>query len=197
LESHPSPEPVSEPVPSIAEAEHRDAEQAFDRLEALLAELPAIQEEDKRLTRAREARELRTTQQRTQLLEAEIASYGKAIDTALIEAKAASDRRDKDEEGRQSALARMYTELRYTRLATMQRSGDKLRALLEQGVLSLDDPLDDYALSDEEYHALEARIRAFQEEYQQLYAFCRRLEGLENDGDASITNSCEELAETT
>jgi hypothetical protein len=156
-----------------------DAERAFARLEEMVAELPAIQAEDARLAQAREARVLREAHRRAVALEAEIDGYSQTIDTALVEAKAASDQQDAEEEGRNLALVRMYTELRYTRLATMQRAQDEVRSLLAQGSLTLEDSLDEYALPDEDYEALETTIRAFQEEYQQLYALCRRLEGLE------------------
>jgi hypothetical protein len=156
-----------------------DAERAFARLEEMVAELPAIQAEDARLAQAREARVLREAHRRAAALEAEIDGYSQTIDTALVEAKAASDQQDAEEEGHNLALVRMYTELRYTRLATMQRAQDEVRSLLAQGSLTLEDSLDEYALPDEDYEALEAAIRAFQEEYQQLYALCRRLEGME------------------
>jgi hypothetical protein len=145
----------------------------------MVAQLPAIQQEDACLSRAREARALRKAAESAALLETEIEHYQQTIDKALVDARAASDRQDKDEEGSSLALLRMYTELRYTRLAAMERSRDKLRDLLRQGTLTLDDPLDDYALSDGEYGGLASRIQDFQEEYQHLYALCRHLEGLE------------------
>jgi hypothetical protein len=153
-----------------------DVEEAFARLEQLVDELPLIQEQDARLTRARDARVLREARERADFLQAEIEGYQHNIDKALKEAKAAADRGDVDEEGRNLGLLRMQDELRYTRLAAAQRAQDELRRLLEQGTLTLEDPLDDYALADDEYAALDARIRAFQEEYHRVFTRCQQLE---------------------
>jgi uncharacterized protein YecE (DUF72 family) len=165
-------------TPSTTEGTKTNAEQAFARLEELVAQLPSVQKEDARLMRAREARCLLKARNQAKTLEAEIENYQQIISRALVDAKAASDQQNEEEEGRNLALVRMYTELRYTRLAIMQRAQDKLRDLLKQSTHSLDDPLDEYALSDEDYEALEAQVRDFQEEYQHLYDLCCKLEGL-------------------
>jgi chromosome segregation ATPase len=157
-----------------------DAEAAFARLEELVAQLPAIQEEDTRLCQARAARNLREAQQRASILEDELAGYKRTLEQALRDAKAAAEAGDTEEEGRNLALVRAYNELNYTRLAALERAQSELRSLLKHGLLSLDDPLEDYALPNDEYEALTARVQAFQREYQQLYDLCRRLEGLED-----------------
>ncbi|MDR2196790.1 MAG: hypothetical protein LBO07_02370 [Coriobacteriales bacterium] len=161
------------------DAEVLDADAAFARLEELLALLPAIQAEDQRLTRARNARCLRQADARARYFEAQITQIETTRDQALLAGKKASDEGNAAEEGRHAGLARMCQELYYTRLHSMQKAQDERRDLLQQSDLTLEDPLDEYALADEEYEALEARIRDFQEEYQQLYALCLRLEGLE------------------
>jgi uncharacterized protein YecE (DUF72 family) len=158
-----------------------NAEEAFAQLEKMVEELPVIQKEDARLSCAREARRLREAQKRATLLTAELEGYERTIDTALRDGKAAADRGDTKEEGRNLGLVRMTKEMHYTRLATQQRAQDELRKLLRQGTLTLEDALDDYALSDEEYETLEARVRDFREEYQRLYALCRHFEGLEDE----------------
>jgi hypothetical protein len=158
-----------------------NADEAFAQLEKMVEELPVIQKEDARLSRAREARALREAQERAALLTAEIEGYERTIDTALRDGKAAADRGDSEEEGRNLGLVRMAKEMHYTRLAIQQRAQDELRKLLKQGTLTLEDHLDDYALSNEEYEALETHVRDFQEEYQRLYSLCRRLEGLEDE----------------
>jgi uncharacterized protein YecE (DUF72 family) len=163
----------------MSEMTEKDAQRAFARLEELVAQLPAIQEQDTCLTRAREARALLEAQKRAAMFEAEIERYGQIINKALVDAKIASDRQDKEGEGQNLALARMYTELKYTRLATMERSRDRLRDLLKRSTLTLKDSLDEYALSDEDYETLLSQLRAYQEEYQQIYALCRHYEGLD------------------
>jgi rhamnose utilization protein RhaD (predicted bifunctional aldolase and dehydrogenase) len=154
---------------------------AFARLAELLEQLPAIQEADARLTRAHNARKLREAHERATTLEAEIVGYETMRDQALMDAKAAADIDDSTTEAHKLVAVRAYDELRYTRLATMQRSQNELRQLLKAGPLALEDPLDEYALVDAEYRALETRVNNFQEEYQRLFEYCRRLEGLVED----------------
>jgi hypothetical protein len=153
-----------------------DADAAFARLEELVAMLPDIQTRDQLLMRAREARNLLDIQERTRLFKNEIAGYKRIFDQALRDAKTASDTGDTDAEGYNLALVRMYDELRYTRLATMERAENELREMLAHSELTLDDPLASYALSDEEYQRLEDGIHAYQEEYQKLYEYCLSLE---------------------
>jgi hypothetical protein len=157
-----------------------DAEVAFARLEELVAQLPAIQEDDARLCQARAARDLREAQRRADILENELAGYKRTFEQALRDAKGAAEAGDTEEEGRNLALVRAYNELNYTRLAALERAQGELRSLLKHGSLSLDDPLDDYALPDDDYETLTTRVQSFQREYQQLYDLCRRLEGLED-----------------
>jgi hypothetical protein len=149
-----------------------DADAAFARLEELVALLPEIQTRDQQLLRAREARELLELDRRAHLLINEIAGYERIFNQALLDAKVASDVGDPEAEGHNLALVRMYNELKYTRLATKERAENDLREALKRSDLSLNDPLVELALSDEDYQALENNIHAYQQEYQQVYEFC-------------------------
>jgi hypothetical protein len=163
-----------------------DADAAFAHLEELLERLPAIQEEDERLTKARNARRLLRAEERARYFEAEIAHIEKTRDQALIDGKRASDEGNAAEEGRNAGLARIYQELYYTRLHYMQRAQDERRDALRQSGLELDDPLlESYALSDEEYAELDARIRDFQRDYQQTFELCYALEREETGAEGA------------
>lgn len=153
-----------------------DADTAFARLEELLTSLPQVQEKDKLLLRAREARNLLTIERQTRLLQAEMAGYERVFNQALLDAKAASDAGDEEAEGENLSIVRAYNELKYTRLGAVQRSENELCEALKTSGLTLDDPLAEYALSDEDYQALENEIVTFQEEYTTVYEYCKSLE---------------------
>jgi hypothetical protein len=158
-----------------------DADQAFARLDELISRLPDMQEADARFMRARKARGLREARDHAAALEAEIEGYQTTLDQALVAAKASADADDSDAAAHKLLQVRAYDELRYTRLATAQRAQDKLRDLLKTGTLTLEDPLDEYALSDAEYAALESQLLSFQAEYLQVFKHCKRLKGLTTD----------------
>ena len=153
-----------------------NADADFAHLEELLKELPAIQAEDARLLVAREARSLREAQRRAHELERELDGYDQLVKSSLRDAKCASDAGDGEAEGYHLGVLRMNKELHYTRLASLQRAQDALRDALKTGTLSLDDPLEELALADEEYEALELRIRSFRDDYLATYERCQALE---------------------
>ncbi|MDR3053765.1 MAG: hypothetical protein LBU48_07890 [Coriobacteriales bacterium] len=160
----------------MPDTEAIDADSAFARLEKLVAMLPQIQRRDTLLLRAREARNLLEIDARTRMLQNEIAGYERVLNQALLDAKAASETGDADGESRQLSIVRAYNELKYTRLSAMQRSENGLREALKASELTLEDPLAEYALGDEDFLALEAEIHDYQEEYQRLYDYCLSLE---------------------
>jgi hypothetical protein len=145
----------------------------------MVVELPAIEQHDVLLSRARGARALREAHRRESILAAELDKYQSTINKALLDARKAADKDDKREEERNLALVRINKELHYTRLAILQRAQDEVRNLQKSSGLTSEDPLDDYALSDADYAALETRITAFRGEYQHLYQLLRQQEGLE------------------
>ena len=149
---------------------------AFLHLEELIAKLPEIQEKDRRLFRARNARSLIEVIERTRAFEAEIKHYDETIAQALLDVKQAVDRDDKEEESRNLAIVRMYNELRYTRLAPMQRSENELRELLKVTKMTEADPLAEFSLTDEELAGLEREVESFRDDYQRTFKFCQRLE---------------------
>ena len=71
-----------------------DTEVAFARREELVAQLPAIQEDDARLCQARAARDLREAQRRANILENELAGYKRTFEQALRDAKGAAEAGD-------------------------------------------------------------------------------------------------------
>jgi hypothetical protein len=154
----------------------RDGDSAFARLEELVAKLPEIQERDKVLMLAREARNLLAIDKRIGLLRNEIANYDQIFQQALLDAKAAMDSGDKEVYDYNFALIQIYNDLKGSRQAPLQRSEDELRKLLKASGLTLDDSLSEYALSDEDYQALEDEILIFQEEYKTVYEYCLSLD---------------------
>ena len=155
-----------------------DLERDFTRLQELVEQLPEIERQDRLLTRARNARRLRQADQRARSLTAELENYQKTINRALLDAKAAAEQNDKQQEEHNLALLRIYKELHFTRLATQQRAQDEVRELQKRAGISLADPLEDWSLNDADYASLEARINDFRDEYQQLYELLRSHEGL-------------------
>ena len=157
---------------------NEEADKAFARLEELLKRLPLIQGEDARLTHARQARELREAARLKQHLEKEVYGYERMRDQAFCDARTASKMDDTVSESRNLELFRIYSDLYSTRLAPFQRAENALFEALRQSPLCLDDPLDEYALTDEEYTALETGIRAYQEEYLETYKLCQQIQEL-------------------
>jgi hypothetical protein len=153
-----------------------DSDAAFARLDELVALLPTIQAKDETLLKAREARGLLKADRLARVLEKELNDYQETYNQALSDAKKAADVDDKEGEARNLSIVRAYSELISLRRAPEQRSKSSLRKLLEEGALGLDDPLEEYALPDEDFAALEKEILAYQEEYRQVYALCLSLE---------------------
>jgi hypothetical protein len=155
-----------------------DADAAFAHLEELVEGLASIQEKDGLLARAREARELIALRDKARVYEEEIEGYRSAYKQAIRDARKAADADDKDLEGRSLVLVRAYNEMEQSRLAIMQHAQDDVRRALKSGTLTLEDPLEEIALNDEEYDSLKNEIEAFQTDYQKTYELCTELEGL-------------------
>lgn len=153
-------------------------EKAFELLEQLINKLPQVQHRDERYKRASAARMILEKAEEARVLAEEIERYDRAMDKALIDAKAAADSDDKEAEGHHLGLIRMHSELKSSRLATMQRAQDALRDALKANRMTLDDPLLEYRLSDEEYSDLEQELLEYQAQYLEVYEHCRRIEGL-------------------
>ena len=153
-------------------------DEAFELLKQLLNKLPRMQRTDERYRRASQARLLLEKDEEARLLSGEIDGYDAAIDQALTNARAAADADDKEAEGHNLGLIKMYSELKSSRLAVMQRAQDALRDALKIGNLTLDDPLLEFRLSDDEYAGLEQELLDYQEQYLEVYEHCRRIEGL-------------------
>ncbi|MDR1013362.1 MAG: hypothetical protein LBL86_00010 [Coriobacteriales bacterium] len=157
-----------------ADAQERDA--AFAHLEELLGRLEDIQEKDTQLARAREARELIALREEAHAAAAASERHEELFLQALRDAKRASDADDKEEEGRNLALVRMYDDLRHSKKAPMERARTAFAQRLKAVGLAPDAPLEDHALSDEELAALTAEVTAYQDDYARTYAFCKEAE---------------------
>ncbi|HBT95813.1 MAG TPA: hypothetical protein DEB24_06930 [Coriobacteriia bacterium] len=158
-------------------------DQAFAHLEELFERLPVIREKDARLARAREARELLQAKEARDRTAAEIVEYEAIRTKALEAAKLASDKGDKEAEGRNLAVLRMYADLHISRLASAQRAENALFVALKEGSLTLGDPLGELALDDDEYAALEAELLTYQADYTATYESCLCSENLHKSGD--------------
>lgn len=157
------------------------SEAAFSHLEELVSMIPEMQKKGDRLKRAREALCLIEARDHTEAFRAEINHYQETINQALKAAREAVERDDTDEEARCLATVRMYTELHYTRLASLQRSENELRELLKATDLAEDNTLEDHCLTNEEIIALQSEIDAFQSDYHGTFSYCQRLEQLLSD----------------
>jgi hypothetical protein len=150
---------------------------AFERLEELLAMLDEMREKDAALVKAYKARELCNLAKHAQRLEDELKGYEAIRDKALHDAKIANVCGDKENESKALALLRMYSDLYALRLAPQQRAKEALAAALAESPLSLSDPLDELAMDDDSFSALEESVNAYREEYLACYELCKSLEG--------------------
>jgi predicted RNase H-like nuclease (RuvC/YqgF family) len=154
----------------------KESEQAFARLAELLAELDEMQEKGNRLTRAREARELKALKDRAARLTAETQRYGQKVDEANKEMEAAAQVGDVAAQGRALGALRTYSELYALRLGPQQNAARTLDLALKEGALSLDDQLDEIALSNDEFAALEKEVSCYRAEYLACYELCKSFE---------------------
>jgi hypothetical protein len=148
---------------------------AFERLEGLLAQLPAMQLEGERLSRAREARHLLELRNHAQVLEQEYLNYQGIYTTALGAAQEAAERGDAAAQARERGIARSYAEIIATRVAPLQRAHQTLENAWESSALSRNDSLEELALDDAAFAALEQRIASYQQDYQETYSRCQEL----------------------
>ncbi|MDR3037574.1 MAG: hypothetical protein LBU31_04115 [Coriobacteriales bacterium] len=158
--------------------------QAFDRLDELLAQLPAMEEQGRRLAVAREARQLRALEVACQalvdkwsLINAECAAL-MAEERQLRETEHTSEKRYEVVVGKIRYLAEHIA----LRRAPVARAQEALKAALETGSLALADPLDELALSDDEFARLEAGIAAYQREFVTVLERCQKLEFKQKSG---------------
>jgi hypothetical protein len=165
---------------------------AFRRLEELVAELPAMEQQGQRLSAAREARQLRQLAAHYRGLDAEwqrITSEYEALlnsehERSKGEQPAGEQLADEQpSEGQPSTGSNEATlaKLRYlseyiaVRRTPHTRAHEALEAALQSGTLTLDSPLDELALSDEDFAALEQLVADYQAEYRQVLARCQEL----------------------
>jgi hypothetical protein len=146
---------------------------AFERLETLLSQLPTMQEKGNQLSRAREARRLLELQSYEQVLRQEYAGYKSIHADAMAAAHAASVQGDSAAEAREHGVVRGYAELMATRVAPLQRASQALSDALASSTLALDDPLKELSLDNATFAALEHEIATYQRDYQKTYEHCQ------------------------
>lgn len=165
-----------------------DDDSLFARLESLLVRVGEMQEKDAQLITARQAREVKEKAALVEKIDAEITHYQEVQARAKQDIKRATEKEQSDnpEELAQAekskleaaALLRMYADLYSYRLSSLERAQTQLQQLLKESALSLDDALNDLALNDEQFQALDTEVRTFQAEYLSVYEECKKREDL-------------------
>lgn len=158
---------------------YHEAQDAFAHLEALMARLPEMQEKGATLNHAREARRLLELLEHLQTLEREVAAYQRIYGAALAAAQKAIERGDDATVARERGIARGYAELIATRAAPLQRARKAFGEGVESGPFAsdgLEGQLEDAALEDTAFAALEREITDYQQDFQETYALCEALD---------------------
>jgi hypothetical protein len=153
---------------------------AFERLEALHAQLPAMQEAGERLARAREARKLRELKRRNAALEREWERLNSECKALMIEERSLRERGVAEEEeglGLTRAKIRYLSEIIAVKRAPLEQARTAKDAAWTSASLALDAPLDELALPDEEFFELEQSVTSFQQDYAAAYDRARALQG--------------------
>jgi hypothetical protein len=134
-----------------------------------------MQLEGDRLSRAREARLLLELRSHAQVLEREYLNYQNIYTTALGAAQEASERNDAASQARERGIARSYAEIIATRVAPLKRAHQAFEDAWESSALSRNDPLEELALDDAAFAALEQRVASYRQDYQETYSRCQEL----------------------
>jgi hypothetical protein len=165
-------------VPDAPTPASASADKAFGQLEALYARLPAMQEKGRKLGAAREARALRGLKAHLEALEREWERLDAECRRLMAEEHMLREEAPLDDGGLGLVRARIrpVAEIVALRRAPLAQAREALERALAQGSLSLDDPLDELALPDEDFEALERDVAAYQEAYALAYGQCSALE---------------------
>lgn len=152
-------------------------DEAFTRLEELLAQLPAMEKNGERLATAREARALRDLQNISSALTKEWEQLNAECQDLRIEERSLREESKVDTKRYATVIAkiRYLSELIAVRQAPYTRARKALEDALETGTLTLDSPLDTLALSDETFDGLEKLVTHYQQEYVAVLARCEEL----------------------
>jgi hypothetical protein len=160
---------------SGGEMTNATTDEVFERLEALCAQLPAMREAGERLARAREARKLREFERRNAALEREWERLNSECNALMIEERSlrTSDACDEERLGLVHARIRYLSEIIAVRRAPLEQARAAKDAAWTSASFASDVPLDELALSDEEFFELERVVTAFQQDYAATYDRCR------------------------
>ena len=151
-------------------------EQGFQLLERMMQQLPQMEQHGRTLARARTARGLLTLQQQVQALEKEFDRLGATLAAATAAAEQAAAAKDEAAHGRELATVRMTAEMLALKRAPLERARRELQQAVADSGLSLDDPLDEIAMSDEQFETLAAELSSFQDTLQQTHKLCTELQ---------------------
>jgi hypothetical protein len=175
--------------------QYTNVDEAFAKLEELVAKIPEIQLIDAKLQQAKNARQLTQLDATYKSYKLEIEGYENAIEQARIEVwkttnksedegvkatnatEATTSEEATEPEVRRSRallLMRAYTELRMTRLHLLEKAKAALDRALKDFDLELNDKLPELALTDDEFEQLGRILDDFKTEYQELYDFCNK-----------------------
>jgi hypothetical protein len=146
-----------------------------------MGRLPEMQEAGMRLSRAREARRLLALRAEAQVREREYAEYQRVYDTATAAAREAAARGDADTEAHERGIARSYAELIAVRTAPLRRAQQALVEAEESSPFAIEESrestaLDEAALDEASFVALEQDIADYQRDYEETYALCQALD---------------------
>ncbi|NTU88521.1 MAG: hypothetical protein HGA54_01225 [Actinobacteria bacterium] len=154
----------------------QELDSACEHLQGLLDALPAMEEKNKELMRAQQARLLEGLGKRITHARREIDGFQADYDAAQNAVKTAE--KNEDEEGVARAMRKMFlsAELIGYRKGPLQRLENEFRDLLSSGTFASEEESRSALLGDEEFTRLTQGIDRFQEDYRTTLERCEKLQ---------------------
>ncbi|MDR1422715.1 MAG: hypothetical protein LBI64_07645 [Coriobacteriales bacterium] len=153
--------------------------EAFARMEELMAQLPAMEQRGLKLARARAAREVLALAEHAEVLEQESANYTAIYKAALAAAEAAHEAQDAQTEARDLGKARAHAELIAVRRAPLERAWNAHEQALGAGGFPNEEEARTAALTDVDFAALEQEVEDFRREYTEVFELCQNYDTTE------------------
>ncbi len=159
-----------------------NADEAFAHLQELVDQLPQMQAEGDKLSRARAAREIHALNRAYKGNHAMFSRFDRLANEAYDKEKQAREAGAPQEEIDRHVLDRLYySSERGYKVGPMQNSEKALNeALADNGFASVDEA-EAAVLPDEEFDQLVAKVEAYQADYADTLAICQSYE--EEEGD--------------
>jgi chromosome segregation ATPase len=164
----------AEQHPSI----EQQLDQGFQLLEKMTQRLPEMERHARTLARARHARRLLALRRQADGLENEFNRLNATMTAAMGAVERAAAENDEAAQGREMATVRMTAEMVALKRAPLERARRELHQALADGELLLNDALDEIAMTDEQFDALEAELASFQDSLQQTHKLCTELQDI-------------------